>query len=90
MTMFDLQHIPNTKDAKRLIPGFIPKRSIVIAIPYYEHKKIKYFSYSHIQNARTLLAEEVRQTRRFTAIPPDVLLKIVDSNKKLYPNSFKK
>lgn len=88
--MLDLQHIPNVKDGKRLIKGFDIKRSITIAIPSNEHMRIKYVDYSDVGNARSLLSKEIKMLRSHTEIPVVVLLKIIEANKKRYPESYKK
>ncbi len=88
--MLDLQHIPNIKDGKRIIKNFNALTSVVIAIPSHEHKNIKYCDYSEIENPRILLAREIKIMRRYTKIPSIVFIKIINANKAMYPDSFKK
>jgi len=88
--MIDLHHVPNIKDGKRLIEGFVVKRGIALAIPSSEHIKIKYTHWPQIANARTLLAKEIKLMRKYTEVPAAVLIKIVVANKVKYPESFKK
>ena len=88
--MLDLQHVPNIKGGKRLIKNFTVKKSVAIAIPSHEHSKIKYCNYLDIKTARTLLAREIKILRKYTGIPSMVFNKIIEANKKMYPESFKK
>lgn len=88
--MFDLQHIPNIDDSKRLIGGFSIGRGVAIALPIGVHRKLGSQRYPDVFNARTLLAREIVNLRSNTDIPIEVLQKIIDLNKNRYPDSFKK
>lgn len=88
--MIDLQHIPNRKDAKRLIVGYSPETGIAIGIPSEEHFLIKRRDNSLISNARTLLAVEIFCLRKYTSIPNSTVSKIISANKSRFPNAFKK
>lgn len=88
--MVDLHHIPNIKDAKRLIKNFIVDTGIVIALSPNAHRNIRSVRFANAKSARELLAMEILHLRRNSFIPVGILLKLVDINKQRYPDSFKK
>lgn len=82
--MFDLHHIPNKKSASKFIFDYDYLNAVSIALPYSEHKAIKYDRNLIHKSARSLLAYELSLLRKFTNIPSEVLLHIVYLNKLKY------
>jgi hypothetical protein len=88
--MLDLHHIPNARDAVRVIKKFDINTGVSIALPLTVHKNIRAVRFRDINSARGLLASEILYLRSCTPIPSTVLLKIIELNKTKYPESFKK
>lgn len=88
--MVDLHHIPNIEDSKRLIRDFKIATGVAIGLPLMVHRNLPSIRFKDVLNARDLLAKEIRNLRKNTPVPNSALLKIVELNKKKYPNVFKK
>jgi hypothetical protein len=88
--MLDLHHIPNAKDAVRLIKKFDINTGVSIALPLTVHRNIRSVRFTEVKSARGLLASEILYLRSCTPIPSTVLLKVIELNKTKYPESFKK
>jgi hypothetical protein len=88
--MIDLHHVPNIRDSKRLIKGYKIETGVAIGLPSKVHRILKTKRFSDALNARDLLAREIYNLRRNSPIPSSVLLKMVELNKKKYPDTFKR
>ncbi|GAA3954534.1 hypothetical protein GO495_31470 [Chitinophaga oryziterrae] len=88
--MYDLHHIPNIRDSKRLIKNFNVKTGVAIALRFKAHQNLKMARFEDVFSARDLMAKEIWNLRQHSLIPINVLLKIIELNRKKYPESFKK
>jgi RHS repeat-associated protein len=87
----DIHHVSQSKPAGQLIKDYDKATAPAIALPKSEHKAIPTLKGTNTAgNARQQLAKDVKDLRRFTNAPNSSLQKLIDLNKKMYPESFKK
>jgi RHS repeat-associated protein len=87
----DIHHVSQSKPASQLIKGYDKATAPAIALPKAEHKAIPTLKGTNTAgNARQQLAKDIKDLRRFTNAPNSSLQKVIDLNKKMYPESFKK
>ncbi|MBZ5858550.1 hypothetical protein LAQ65_15610 [Flavihumibacter profundi] len=87
----DVHHVSQSKPAGQVIPGYNKETAPAIALPRSEHKNIPTLKGTITAgNARDQLAKDIRDLRNFTNAPNSALNQLIDINKKLFPEAFKK
>lgn len=87
----DVHHTPQSQPAGQVIKGYDKSTAPAIALPQAEHKAIPTLKGTNTAgNARQQLAKDIKDLRRFSNAPNSSLQKLIDLNKKTFPESFKK
>lgn len=86
----DIHHAPQKHPAGQAIDGYDPKTAPSIALPSKEHKSLSTVKGDYSGNARSQLAKDVKDMRSNTNVPNQNLQDLIQLNKDMYPNSFKK
>jgi hypothetical protein len=90
--MYDLHHIPDKGYSKHLIKNYTVLKGVCIALPPNEHYKIRSskLNPAQILNARSLLFLEILRLRYYTTVPVAAQIDIIETNKKTFPEAFKR
>ena len=87
----DIHHTMQGQPAKSLIPGYQYRKAPAIALPEAEHARIPTSRGKNTAgSARNQLAKDIKDLRKHTSAPNSSLQKLIDLNKEMYPQSFKK
>jgi len=74
----------------QVVDDYNPQSDPSIAVPRGEHIKIPTLKGDYSSNARDLLARDIANLRKYTNAPNSALRELIDLNKSMYPNVFKK
>jgi RHS repeat-associated protein len=87
----DVHHAPQSKPGGQVIEGYDKETAPAIALKRGEHNKIPTLKGGKTAgSARKQLAKDIKDLRRYTKAPNSSLEKLIELNKKMYPNAFKK
>ena len=90
----EMHHAPQQHPAKQVIPGYDPKTAPAIALSKEEHAQLPNIKGTYGkksgENARSLLAKDVRNLRNRTDAPNKQILQLVEQAKAKYPESLNK
>lgn len=87
----DIHHVPQSQPASQVIKEYDKSTAPAIALPKAEHKAIPVLKGTKTAgNARQQLAKDIKDLRNNTNAPNSSLQKLIDLNKKTYPEAFKK
>jgi len=75
---------------KQVIPNYDRNLAPAIALPDYEHKLIPVLKGIHDGLPRDLLANDIKNLKKFTETPNENLKKLINLNKQTYPEFFSK
>ena len=82
----DLHHVPQTRPASQVVPGYTRGDAPAIALPRTEHARIPKGPYSG--TPEELLARDVSNLRTYTGSPESSIDELVDLIKRTYPHSY--
>ncbi|SCB96557.1 RHS repeat domain-containing protein [Gilliamella intestini] len=92
----DSHHVGQKAIMKKFIPGYDPMKAPAILVPSIGHTEkgvvgIVSRNIKGINSARDLLARDIRELKRvYPDIPNSKLKELIELNKKMYPEAFKK
>jgi hypothetical protein len=86
----DIHHAPHQKPASQSITGYDKKTAPSIALPEKEHGALPISKGNYSGTARDQLAKDIKDLRNYTNAPNSSLTKLIDLNKKTYPELLKK
>lgn len=87
----DIHHVPQSKPAEQLFPGYDKKNAPSIALPNGEHGQIPNLKgTNNAGTPRQQLARDINNLRNNTNAPVQSIQKLVDLNKQLFPFLYKK
>jgi hypothetical protein len=86
----DIHHAVQKHPAGQTINGYDPKNGPSIAVPRSEHIKIPTQKGTSTLTPRSQLAKDITDLRKNTNAPNSSLQQLIELNKKMYPQSFKK
>ncbi|WP_237397869.1 MULTISPECIES: hypothetical protein [unclassified Gilliamella] len=95
-TGLDSHHVGQKAIMKKFIPGYDPMKAPAILVPSIGHTEkgvvgIVSRNIKGINSARDLLARDIRELKRvYPDIPNSKLKELIELNKKMYPEAFKK
>jgi RHS repeat-associated protein len=85
-----LHHAGQKHAMQQIIPGYNPQTAPAIAVPTVQHRAIPNLTGPYTGTARDLLARDIRNLRNYTDAPNSSLHEVIQLNKEMYPNAFKK
>ncbi|WP_380024351.1 hypothetical protein [Effusibacillus consociatus] len=85
-----IHHVGQQHPAKQVIPRYNPKTAPGIAIPTEEHTRIPTLKGEYSGSPRNLLAKDIRDLRTYTKAPNSALKELIQLNKQIYPEAFRK
>lgn len=86
----DIHHAMQKHPAGQVVPGYDLKTGPSIAVPKGEHGQIPTMKGTYTGTARHLLATDIKALRKHTNAPNDCLKKLINLNKTMFPDAFKK
>jgi hypothetical protein len=86
----DIHHVAQKHPASQVIPGYDSQFAPSIAVPAREHKRIPTIKGNFTGSARDLLAKDIWDLRRHTKAPNSALRELINLNKSMYPEAFRK
>lgn len=86
----DLHHTPQKQPAKQVIQEYDPNTAPAIALPQAEHQSIPVKKGEYNGSPRAQLAKDVFDLRNNTNAPNSALMELIELNRKMYPELFKK
>ena len=86
----DIHHVAQKHPANQIIDGYNSQNAPSIALPRKEHVRIPNSKGIYEGTARDLLANDIRNLRNYTNVPNSNLKKLIQLNKEMYPEAFKK
>ncbi|HEY9703086.1 MAG TPA: RHS repeat-associated core domain-containing protein [Allocoleopsis sp.] len=85
----DIHHVSQSKPAGQVIKGYNKENAPAIALSAAEHKVIPTLKGTNTAgNARQQLAKDIKDLRSYSNAPNSSLQKLIELNKKMFPNSF--
>lgn len=88
--MLDIHHVGQANPMEQVIPGYSRSNAPSIAIPRSEHQMIPTRKGPYTGSARDQLAKDIRDLRNYTNAPNSSLQDLIQLNKDMYPNAFRK
>jgi hypothetical protein len=96
-TELDAHHVGQKAVMPKFVPNYNPDKAPAILVPNRGHTKRNGSlgtvsrKTNGITNARDLLARDIKELRRvYPDIPNEQLKKLIDMNKEIYPDAFRK
>jgi hypothetical protein len=96
-TGLDSHHVGQKAIMKKFIPGYDPMKAPAILVPSVGHTRsrdgvgIVSRNTKGINSVRDLLARYIKELRKvYPDIPSEKLKELIELNKKMYPEAFKK
>ncbi|MEZ8639217.1 hypothetical protein AB6D55_04550 [Vibrio splendidus] len=86
----DIHHAVQKHPAGQVMDGYDPKTAPSMAVPQREHRRIPTIKGAYTGNARDLLAKDVKDLRNYTNAPNSNISDLIQLNKEMFPNAFKK
>lgn len=86
----DIHHVAQKHPAGQVISGYDPRTAPSMAVPQREHRRIPTIRGSYDQSPRDLLAKDVRDLRNYTNAPNEAIKKLIQLNKAMYPDAYRK
>lgn len=86
----DLHHVGQTHPMAQIVPGYNRSTAPSIALPRAEHVAIPNIKGTYTGSARGLLANDIINLRLYTNAPNSSLRELINMNKQMFPNAFKK
>lgn len=86
----DIHHAGQSHPMSQAIPGYNSNTAPAIAVPVREHRLIPKTTGPYSGTARDQLAKDIYDLRNYTNAPNSSLQELIQLNKTLYPESFRK
>ncbi len=86
----EIHHVVQKHPAGQVIGGYEQSMAPSIALPRIEHRAIPNLRGYYSGNARDLLSRDIRNLRNYTDAPNSSLRELINLNKEMYPDAFRK
>ena len=86
----EIHHVVQKHPAGQIIDGYEQSMAPSIALPRMEHRAVPNLRGDYSGSARDLLSRDIRNLRNYTDAPNSSLRELINLNKEMYPDSFRK
>ena len=86
----EIHHVVQKHPAGQIIDGYEQSMAPSIALPRMEHRTIPNLRGDYSGSARDLLSRDIRNLRNYTDAPNSSLKELINLNKEMYSDAFRK
>ena len=86
----EIHHVTQKHPASQVVEGYDKYTAPSIALPRSEHRAIPTLKGTYDGTARDLLAKDAWDLRNYTNAPNSAIKELINLNKQMYPNAYKK